>query len=799
MTHEMIRRAAALVLGTALTFGTWGALALPDTAQAAPSGTSSVHVDDELFDAIDADLREQMDRLGVPGMSLGIVHGNRTVHLAAFGDADESGREATPETPFYVGSISKSFTAVAVMQLVESGAVDLDVSVRTYLPWFTLADREVSQHITVRQLLNHTSGIPDESGYFWQDNRNGDDALETAVRSLREVELDRPVGRSFEYSNANYTTLGLLVQVVSGQSYEQYVEEHVFAPLDMTNSFTSVTEAQRSGLVTEHRYWFGHPFSGGGLPVNRAITPAGLILSDAEDMSHFLIAQLNGGSYRGSQLLSTRGIAELHRGNADIGGGDLYAMGWVNSVGVDDQRFVWHNGDTGGSQAYMAALPETGWGIVLLTNGSNGLRATAVDAIAQRVVAQLLAQEPAPTPGFLDESLTSIVLAILAAACLQLLGIARSVVLLRRWRAHPGRRPGGALPVLARVAAPVVLNLIWALVCLVLVPAALGSSVWDALQQPSDLALIILLPGAVALIWGVMVRPALALTALRRGSDIGGSAEPGDPRRSREGLVRNRASSLATVLALALAVTLLAGCAADPSGEQTPQPGDLYQVGNETMHLQCQGRGTPTIVMLGGQSDTTTAWTDFRSALGSDIRTCAWDYPGVGWSTGAPMMTAAGAAAALEATLTAAGIPRPVMLVGHSIAGLTIRLYVGDHPTDVSGVVLFDPTVPSFARTYDEAEFRPGWDGTTSADQVEEVIAWPDIPFEILRHDPAVYEEDEIWSAAVEARWGAAEEAFAALAPHGTVSMAPGSGHYVYADAQSLSIAAVRRVLSDLG
>lgn len=792
MRYRIIQRSAGVVLAIAFVLGASGASG--GTAQAAPNGDRSAPVDAALFDAIDDDLRVQLDQLDVPGMSLGIVHGNQIVHLAGFGDADDSGRRVTPQTPFYVGSISKSFTALAVMQLVESGAIELDAAVRTYLPWFGLADLQASQDITVRQLLNQTSGIPAESGYFWQDNKNGDDALEAAVRSLRGVALDRPVGRTFEYSNANYTTLGLIVQVVSGQSYEQYVEEHILTPLDMTNSFMSVPEAQRNGLVTEHRYWFGHPFSGGGLPVNRAITPAGLIISDAEDMSHYLIAQLNGGSYQGVQLLSTQGIAELHRGNADVGGGDLYAMGWVNSVGVDDQRFVWHNGDTGGSQAYMAALPESSWGVVLLSNGSNDLRPTAIDAVAQRVLAQLLGYEPAPIPGLFDEQLTSIVLALLAVSALQLLGIARSAVLVRRWRAHPERRPRGAVRILGRLAVPLVLNLAWALVSLVIVPASLGSSLWEALQQPSDIALIVLLPGIVALIWGVIVRPALALLVLRSRPPADHDDDP-NPIHAGQGSGRRRASALASAVAISLVLAMLAGCSGQPSGEPSPKPGDLYQVAGETMHLQCEGRGSPTVVMLGGQGDTTTAWADFRTALGPDVRTCAWDYPGVGWSTGAPMMTAARAADALDATLLAAGIPRPVMLVGHSIAGLTIRLYVGEHPSDVSGVVLFDPTVPSFARAYDEAEFRPGWDGTTSADQVEEVTAWPDIPFEILRHDPAVYEEGEIWSAAVEARWVAAEEAFAALAPHGTVSMAPGSGHYIYVDAPSLSIAAVRRVL----
>lgn len=158
---------------------------------------------------------------------------------------------------------------------------------------------------------------------------------------------------------------------------------------------------------------------------------------------------------------------------------------------------------------------------------------------------------------------------------------------------------------------------------------------------------------------------------------------------------------------------------------QTPAPpaaaADLHRVGKLTLHLQCQGTGSPTVVMLAGQGDNTSTWRELRTRLGPNVRTCAWDYPGTGTSTGAPMMTAQRAATALEATLRAADIPSPVVIVGHSIGGLTTRLFVGQHPDEVSGVVLFDPTVADFARDFDQAEFRPGWDGTTSAEQVEHV------------------------------------------------------------------------------
>jgi pimeloyl-ACP methyl ester carboxylesterase len=254
------------------------------------------------------------------------------------------------------------------------------------------------------------------------------------------------------------------------------------------------------------------------------------------------------------------------------------------------------------------------------------------------------------------------------------------------------------------------------------------------------------------------------------------------------------------LLSLAVSLALVTSCGGastegDAAADPPAKPSDLHLVDGETAHLQCQGTGTPTLVFLGGMGFTTTTWAELRTAMGPDVRTCAWDYPGVGHSTGEPMMTAEIAASSLHGTLRAAKVPRPVILVGHSVAGLTTRLYVGEHPGDVAGVVLLDPTVASFARMFDEEEFRPQWDGTASATQVERVTAWPDIPFEILLHDPAVYATERIWSTTVEAQWGVGEAALAALAPRGAVHVVQGSGHNVHLDDQAASVAAVHRVL----
>ena len=124
--------------------------------------------------------------------------------------------------------------------------------------------------------------------------------------------LDRPVGSGFEYSNANYVVLGMVIQAVSGQSYEAYVQEHIYNPLEMNNSFTSQVEAQQHGMSGGYQRWFGFPVASGSLPYPRGMVPGGYLISSAEDLGHYMIAQMNQGSYAGASILSPEGIEVLH-------------------------------------------------------------------------------------------------------------------------------------------------------------------------------------------------------------------------------------------------------------------------------------------------------------------------------------------------------------------------------------------------------------------------------------------------------------------------------------------------------
>ena len=134
------------------------------------SGPAAADDDPDLA-AIDRYVRSEMDAQRIPGLALGIVHGDRIVHVQGFGQADRSGREVTPQTPFLIGSVTKSFTALAIMQLSEAGRVQLDAPVQRYLPWWRVADPDASTRITVRHLLYQVSGLSKATGNAYADQR----------------------------------------------------------------------------------------------------------------------------------------------------------------------------------------------------------------------------------------------------------------------------------------------------------------------------------------------------------------------------------------------------------------------------------------------------------------------------------------------------------------------------------------------------------------------------------------------------------------------------------------------------
>jgi len=480
-------------------------------AYAQPASTKSASRSTS-YDAIDTHIERQMCRLKIPGVSLVIVEADQIVHLRGFGRAHPGGEAPTPQTPFFIGSITKSFTALAVMQLVEAGKVELDAPVQRYLPWFCIADPQASAQMKVRQLLNQTSGLPMlPSEVALADFDDRPDATERQVRALSTLNLTRPVGAKFEYSNTNYNILGLVVEAVSGQSYADYIQQHVFNPLKMRHSYASKAIAQQNGLAVGHRYWFGHPFPVPNLSIPLGSLPSGQLISCGEDMAHYLILHLNGGCYGGVRILSEAGIAELTRGVAEwremgilIG---HYGMGWV-SQDFGESRIVSHSGTVPDFSAFMALVPEQKKGLVLLFNANHGMMKITLDEVGMEA-AQLLAGE-GPTRTIFGAFHWGM-RGLLLIPILQITSVIATLRLTRRWRADPEQRPSRRRLWGQHILLKSFPDL---LIALTLVPVMSKLRGWVRLFMP-DFLWIAWICGGFAVIW-MFLRTGLMLKALHK-------------------------------------------------------------------------------------------------------------------------------------------------------------------------------------------------------------------------------------------------------------------------------------------
>lgn len=399
-----------LATGLAATATAFAALALTAPAAAAAPATGLTP------ESIDAYMTDLYETSGVPGLSVVVTRGDEVVHAAGYGH-DSNGDAVTADTPFRVASVSKSFTAMAVMILAEEGAIALDEPVADQLPEFTMADPRAAE-ITVRQLLNQTSGFSDTT----IDVVELEDAasLEDYVARLADDALATDPGTDWEYCNPNFNVAARLVEVASGQPFETFMAERVFGPLDMGHSATR-DELIDPGLGYNNLF---------GLWTPRGVEPDGMldnsgsggVITSAADMGRWLITQ-NG---EGPQLVSEAGLAEMHTPSAV----QDYGMGW----GVEPDGTLVHSGNLMTFNAVEWIDPESGYGIAVLTNGAGmtDVTYTAMEALA----AMANGEEPGKPSG---DGMIQLALAALTvvAGALGVLGVARS----GRWAARRRGRP----------------------------------------------------------------------------------------------------------------------------------------------------------------------------------------------------------------------------------------------------------------------------------------------------------------------------------------------------------------------
>jgi CubicO group peptidase (beta-lactamase class C family) len=346
--------------------------------------------------AIDDYVEQYLGKNGLPGASIAIVKDGELVHAQGYGH-DSEGNPITEHSLMRIGSVSKSFTAFAVLQLIDQGAIELDDSVIRHLPELIMQDDRLGQ-ITIRQLLSHTSGIPNPTIIPEASTS------EEGVKRLHQWKLQSNPGERHSYSNANYWILARLVEIVTGMEFSAYMDTMVFTPLGMDNSLSPVNSGDSiPGLPLGHVTAYGTTIRISEM--EQMFSGAGGIVSTAADMGKWLSMHTNDGvSPAGVRLLSTSLLEESYSPQP---GSERYGLGWsLSSSNVVPQR-IQHSGALSSYQAQQSIVPSSGYAVAVMLNSFTTTFEHAYE-LSSGIIQLTEGEAPAvkaPVPTIIDYSL----------------------------------------------------------------------------------------------------------------------------------------------------------------------------------------------------------------------------------------------------------------------------------------------------------------------------------------------------------------------------------------------------------
>ncbi len=322
---------------------------------------------------LEAWLESQLAYRGLPGLSIGIVHDQELVWARGFGFADvERQVPAAPDTIYRIASITKVFTATAVMQLRDAGRLQLDDPVERHLPEFRIRRPADAPPVTVRHLLTHTGGLPREAAFpFWTEMAfpSGEEVLV----ALAGQECPYPPDTSWKYSNLGLALAGEIVARISGEPYAEYVRRRVLEPLGMESSSLGVPPERRERLAVG----YGRRMPDGARAARpytdaKGIDAAAGMASTVEDLARFAALQFRDGPAGGRQVLSGRTLREMHRVH-------WLAPDWKSGSGIgfrvlrrEEGDLVGHGGWVAGYQTAFQTCPSRRIAVIALTNADDG-------------------------------------------------------------------------------------------------------------------------------------------------------------------------------------------------------------------------------------------------------------------------------------------------------------------------------------------------------------------------------------------------------------------------------------------
>lgn len=294
-----------------------------------------------------------------PGISLALIKNGKCIYKKSHGFANLENRiEINSKTAFYIASLSKSFTAAAIMLLHEKGKLDLSDKIRTY--FIDLPD--YCGDIKIKNLINHTSGLKDYFSSYFNNKKNINHITNNDVYNfiLKETSPDFPVGDKFEYSNTGYVLLSLLIEKVSGQSFSDFLKENFFIPLGMKNTYVFT---ENMPIIPNRAYGYEQIKDEYFCYDYYVLTTGdGGIYSCIDDLILWVQAFDNGNIFTKQIIETIFSEEKLNDGTPCI-----YSFGWFTLV-KDDKKVVFHTGQLGGFTNIMIKLPENNFSIIILTN-----------------------------------------------------------------------------------------------------------------------------------------------------------------------------------------------------------------------------------------------------------------------------------------------------------------------------------------------------------------------------------------------------------------------------------------------
>lgn len=330
--------------------------------------------------ALSAFIASFIERTQIPAAAVSVATADGVVYARGFGNS--RGEPVGPDSRFYLGSTTKTLTALGILLLAADGALSLDDAVADLVPGFRLADPAATSALTVRHLLTHASGFSARSAFDARAQREG---------RLERIRVNRPPGSSSEYSSLNFLVLGQVIEAVSGQSYDAFMRERVFGLLGMRNTFAERSAAEAAGLVQGHTYIFGWPVARTEPEHTRLMVPAGYVVSTANDLGRYLAALLPATDGDTTwRPIPPELRAELFRPwrGGETGVGLSWGITRWNGL-----RAYTHEGMTPGFYSVLVLLPDAGYGITVLAARNAGPFFAAPADLADGIIRRLAGQQ----------------------------------------------------------------------------------------------------------------------------------------------------------------------------------------------------------------------------------------------------------------------------------------------------------------------------------------------------------------------------------------------------------------------